>query len=69
MDRLSIVIPSYNEEEVLPITIPELHNLLQKLIFELFKGHSLALYFLHLSIILHKEKSIRIPHHKIKMFF
>lgn len=32
MDRLSIVIPSYNEEEVLPITIPELHNLLQKLI-------------------------------------
>lgn len=32
MDRLAIVVPSYNEEEVLPITIAELHNLLQKLI-------------------------------------
>lgn len=32
MDRLSIVIPSYNEEEVLPITIPELRKLLQMLI-------------------------------------
>lgn len=32
MDRLSIVIPSYNEEEMLPITIPELRKLLEKLI-------------------------------------
>ena len=32
MDILSIVIPSYNEEEMLPITIPELRKLLQKMI-------------------------------------
>lgn len=31
MDRLAIVIPSYNEEEVLPITIPELRKILDNL--------------------------------------
>lgn len=32
MDRLAIVIPAYNEEEVLPIAIPELRKLLEHLI-------------------------------------